>query len=502
MKDTSIVASDGRNGSAAGLEVTGVDALARDDARVVAQATSRAGRARRRERSRARAPASSSTWVNPPVEAPTSIGVAARRPRSRTARSAGPSLLRAAARRSGGRRRPPRERRRRSASRACRGDAPRSSRVPRGSSACAFWRVGAWPRSTRSTSTRMRRAAGPSVNAPGRPRSARARRGRSGSLTVAGIEAERRARRAAPPRRATPSRPSRRRVGRLARISRPSRSLPERLGGRRSVEDVVGDLERESHRLAVASHRRAVGPRGARMEGARARRWRRSARPSCAGGSTRAGAAREACARPRRSASWPPTMPAWPARRATSGDRLRAPAAARVPGGTRRQDLERAASAARRPRGSPPLRRRPCGPSGARGAGRRRPSPADRRGSASTCGSARGRPRARARRPTRPPNASHAAKASDGAEALAAGEHGVAHRLERGARRALGSREDRLQRGVDVGARGDRGTRRDSSRPPRSLSEARSSRSPWRARTRDRRRRAPRRAATSPSAVS
>ena len=159
--------------------------------------------------------------------------------------------------------------------------------------------------------------------------------------------------------------------------------------------------------------------------------------------------ARRGPASPATSTYWPPTIPPTPIASESSRSAASTRCRLALPGA--RGSACRPPRTARRRRGSRRSRRRRCGTSGGRGAGRRRPSRAGRRGSASRCGPARSRPRSAA-----PSAGSRAERARRGErqhrpDPLAAGEQRVAHRL--------------------VEARGRRLVARSASRPRKSLDE-------------------------------
>ena len=233
------------------------------------------------------------------------------------------------------------------------------------------------------------------------------------------------------------------------------------------VGDVVGVLERDAVRgpeaapgrseLVGAARRPRSRPPRARRGTAR-RSSRRAASPapsSVAGGGSP------------RSRAWPRTMPARPAACASAARRGQEPlrvvrALARLARSTRTP-----ASAARRRPGSRSLRRTPCGCWAGRGGSRRRPSPADRRGSASSSAPARP-PRTRAaRRRPRAPHRLGRGEREQRPDALARRQQRVAHRFEQAPRIAVGGRRQARRR---TGGRAPRGA-------PRSRSHAVSARS-------------------------
>ena len=175
-------------------------------------------------------------------------------------------------------------------------------------------------------------------------------------------------------------------IGQLAAGGVLAHALAGLLGVAFHVEQVVGDLERQPEAAAVAvetvQQLRAAAPPGASACATRAQAQtaRGSAPRSCGRAgipARRASARRARRARSQaRSSTCPPTMPAAPAARASS----RQQAARRRGGVALGQHLEgqRQQGVAGQDRQSP--RRISCGTSAGRGAGRRRPSPAGRRG--------------------------------------------------------------------------------------------------------------------------
>ncbi len=202
--------------------------------------------------------------------------------------------------------------------------------------------------------------------------------------------------------RARPRRPSRRGCRRRSGTGRPA----PRRSGRRDVSQV----RRHPSSSRTQSTDARDQPAGLQLVEAAQRRRRRARRR--AGDVEVLAADHPADARPRRPAraaprARAPARPAWRVERRAGSASANRPSPARI--------------------ATP--RRTPCGRSAGRGAGRRRPSPAGRRGSASRCGSSRARRRAAA--PSsgsrRAPRA--VASASTGRIRLPPREQRVAHRL-------------------------------------------------------------------------
>ena len=228
----------------------------------------------------------------------------------------------------------------------------------------------------------------------------------------------------APPR---PSRPTN--VALPAASSRPT-SLPVARASPVAVEQVVLDLEGEARdrrhrpRSAAARRRRRPPEDRARLAGEA-----RSAHRSSAAAGARCSASVELpAARPRGRSSGRRTCRAHrrPAR-ARRPARSAAPASAAVV--VAAPAPRRPGPAARRRPGSPSPRRRRGGRSAGRGAAPHRPSPAGRRGPGSSRGSARPRRRRAVAAARRDAEQLGAGDDQERPQALAAAQHGVAHRL-------------------------------------------------------------------------
>ncbi len=225
------------------------------------------------------------------------------------------------------------------------------------------------------------------------------------------------------PRRsiARPVARSRRRPSSPGKVSLPrSASLPTRLPSGRlvaaDVQQVVGDLKGQPEPPAVLGPAPpvCVGVGPGRPAPPAAARPRSSPR-SCGGGSIPARRCPPSAAGRRpMSSAWPPTRLARPGR---LGQRRAARGGHRRRARSRRPAPRRPAPTGRRRPGWPSPRRTPCGRSAGRGAGRRRPWPAGRRGSANRRGPSRRRrppawPPRVARRTPRPPAAPASAAAA------------------------------------------------------------------------------------------
>ena len=222
-------------------------------------------------------------------------------------------------------------------------------------------------------------------------------------------------------------------VGALAVTLIASLRLAERVVGPGHVEYVVDDLEQHTQlcREAAERHCRRSSSTPPNSQHAQHRRPDQSAGLQLV---------QPPQSRPARGARWAHVgvlsadHPLHPGRRGELRRGPQHPLGRRARGGSADGERLRVQPVARR--GSRRPRRTPRGRSAARGAARRRPSPAGRRGSASRCGSARSPPPAaapavlQAHRPGR-------REREHRADALAAGQQRVAHRLLQARRQRL-----------------------------------------------------------------